>query len=317
MSWQPQPSRHGSPPGRRRLARGGCRLGSSYLAAKTAASAIGVLPTLSLRYLVATAALAVLWRFRRPVALARREVGVGVLLGVTQATVLGLETLGVSLTTATDAGLLISLTVVFTPVLESAARRDWLPAPFFVAAVLAVVGIALLVGGAGLRPPSPGDGLILAAAGVRAVHVTLLGRLTAGRASSTVSLTLVQLAVGAVIFSLPDLSGLGAAVISLDVRGWIAVGCLSLGCTVFAFLVQLWAVRRTSASRASLLMGTEPVWAVLVGLTLGGESLGLLAACGAGLIVVATTWGQRIESRHRGAAAVVVRPSPPVPVGAR
>jgi drug/metabolite transporter (DMT)-like permease len=211
---------------------------------------------------------------------------------------------------------LISLTIVFTPVLESAARQDWLPAPFFVAAVLAVVGIALLVGDTGLRPPSPGDGLILAAAGVRAVHVTLLGRLTAGRSSTTMGLTLVQLGVGAVVFSVMDLPGLGSAVGSLDLTTWAAVVFLSLGCSVFAFLVQLWAVRHTSASRASLLMGTEPVWAVLVGLTLGGEALGPLAACGAGLIVAATTWGQRIESRHRGASALAARRAPPVPVGA-
>jgi drug/metabolite transporter (DMT)-like permease len=288
--------------------------GSSYLAAKTAAAAIGVLPTLSLRYLLGAAALVIIRPLRRPARLCRREVAVGLLLGGTQATVLGLETLGVSLTTATDAGLLISLTIVFTPVLDSVARRNWLPGPFFIAAVLAVVGTALLLSKGGLHRPGLGDGLVLAAAGVRAVHVTLLGTLTAGRASSTLGLTLTQLGVGAVVFSAADLPGLGSAVGSLDLSTWADVVWLALGCGVCAFLVQLWAVRRTSASRASLLMGTEPLWAVLVGLSLGGETLGLLSACGAALIMAATTWGQRIESRHR--AAAVVTPSQDVLVGA-
>jgi drug/metabolite transporter (DMT)-like permease len=61
--------------------------------------------------------------------------------------VLSLETFGVAHTSATNAGLIISLTVVFTPVLSDAWSRTWLPGPFFVAAVSAVVGVGLLVSG--------------------------------------------------------------------------------------------------------------------------------------------------------------------------
>jgi drug/metabolite transporter (DMT)-like permease len=46
-------------------------------------------------------------------------------------------------------------------------------------------------------------------------------------------------------------------------------------------------------------MGTEPIWAVLVGVSLGSESLGLLGAAGAVLIIAGTYWGQRIETSHR------------------
>jgi drug/metabolite transporter (DMT)-like permease len=74
---------------------------------------------------------------------------------------------------------------------------------------------------------------------------------------------------------------------------------LGLASGVFAFLAQLWAIRRTSAARASLLMGTEPIWAVLVGVSLGNETLGLFGAIGAALIVAGTFWGQRIEATHR------------------
>jgi drug/metabolite transporter (DMT)-like permease len=72
---------------------------------------------------------------------------------------------------------------------------------------------------------------------------------------------------------------------------------------VFAFLAQMWAIRRTSAARASLLMGTEPIWAVLVGVSLGSETLGLIGAAGAILIVAGTFWGQRIEAGHRTSSA--------------
>jgi drug/metabolite transporter (DMT)-like permease len=70
-------------------------------------------------------------------------------------------------------------------------------------------------------------------------------------------------------------------------------------CSLFAFVVQLWAVQRTSASRASILMGTEPVWALLVGVVLAGEAIGPIGAGGAALIVAASYAGQAIERRHR------------------
>jgi drug/metabolite transporter (DMT)-like permease len=58
-------------------------------------------------------------------------------------------------------------------------------------------------------------------------------------------------------------------------------------------------VQRTSASRASLLLGTEPVWAVAIGILLAGEHLTVPAAIGAVLMLTGTTWGQSIERRHR------------------
>ena len=62
---------------------------------------------------------------------------------------------------------------------------------------------------------------------------------------------------------------------------------------------SMWAIRKTSSSRASLLLGTEPVWAVVVGLTLGGEKLLLLGFIGAALIIGSTYVGQEIELKSR------------------
>jgi drug/metabolite transporter (DMT)-like permease len=69
---------------------------------------------------------------------------------------------------------------------------------------------------------------------------------------------------------------------------WAQLVYLALFCSLFAFLSQTWAVQRTSASRASLLLGTEPIWAVAVGIGLGGERLTALAAAGALLMVAGT-----------------------------
>ena len=279
--------------------------GSSYLAAKVLVSDLGVLPVLALRYGAGVLALAAVLAVRR-VRPGRVEWGLGCVLGLSQAAVLGLETWGVAGTTATHAGLLISLTILLTPVVEGVVQRSWLPPAFFGAGTLALTGVALLLvrtgSGGGLHGPTAGDLLVLGAAVVRAGHVTALGRLTRTRPVDLVGLTFVQTVVGAVAFTVLDPAGLVAAVGSAGAGQWAGIGYLALACGVFAFLAQTWAVRRTSAARASLLLGTEPLWAVVVGVALGGEVLGAAGVAGAVLVVAGTAWGQRVEGAARTSA---------------
>jgi drug/metabolite transporter (DMT)-like permease len=154
---------------------------------------------------------------------------------------------------------------------------------------------------------------VIAAAAVRAFHVTASGHLTRTRAESSLGVVLVQMVVCAAVFTVMAGPDLPAAAARLDAAGWANVLFLGLLCSVFAFVVQLWAVRRTSASRASILMGTEPVWALLVGVLIAGEAIGALGVCGATLIIAASYVGQAVERRHRQMAAVVVRERAPAP----
>ncbi|MDQ1171801.1 drug/metabolite transporter (DMT)-like permease [Microbacterium testaceum] len=279
--------------------------GASFLAAKDLAAETGVAAAVSLRFLVAALALGIICLVRRERMPRGRGLAIAALLGCSQAAVIGLETAGVHLTSATNAGLLISLALVFTPVLESVAARAWLPRSYFVAAVAAIVGVALLVSGGGLRTPSIGDALVIAAAVVRAVHVTASARLTRGRHDSTLAVVFVQMVVCAATSSAVAGAQLPRAVAGLTASGWLDVVFLGLMCSVFAFVVQLWAVRRTSATRASILMGTEPVWALAVGVAIGGEAVGLPGYLGAALIIAASYAGQAIERRHRRSVAAV------------
>jgi drug/metabolite transporter (DMT)-like permease len=273
--------------------------GSSYLAAKTATAALPVLVVLFARYAVSALACGglVAARRRRP-GWTRAEVRLGALLGVTQAAVLVLETYGVAHTSAANAGLIISLTIVLTPLLDRTGGRPGLPPAFFGAAGLCVVAVGLLTAGTGLHAPRLGDALVLAAAVVRAGHVALVGRLTASRPVDPLHLTTVQTVLGSALF-LPAAVVHASDLVHCGAGTWAQLVHLALFCSVFAFLAQTWAVQRTSASRASLLLGTEPVWAVAVGIGLGGERLTLWASLGAVLMVAGTYWGQSVERAHR------------------
>ncbi|MEC4018094.1 DMT family transporter [Streptomyces sp. H27-D2] len=275
--------------------------GSTYLAAKELVTPSTVIAVLALRFLLTAVAMLPVC-VRRLKSATRNEVLTGMLLGVILAVILLLETFGIAHTSATNAGLIISLTIVMTPLLDSAVSRSWLPPHFFVAAVIAVVGVSLLASGSGFRPPSAGDWLVLAAAAVRAVHVTVMHRMSARKQYDTLNLTYVQMATAAVLFCLAGpLAGdsVGALAPRLGPGQWAILLYLALIGTVFAFFVQMWAVRTTSPSRVSLLLGTEPIWALLVGILLGGDRLGAYGAAGAALVLVGAGWGQRIERQHR------------------
>lgn len=274
--------------------------GSSYLAAKTATHALPVLVVLFARYAISGIACLALVAVRREGRYTRDEIRIGSLLGVTQAAVLVLETYGVAHTSAANAGLIISLTIVLTPLLDRTADNRRLPPRFFTATGVCLLAVTLLMAGSGFHAPRTGDLLMLAAAVVRAVHVVLVGRLTKGRVVRPLQLTAVQTVLGSALFALPASSGL-PRLTEIDAAVWGQLVYLALLCSVFAFLAQTWAVQNTSASRASLLLGTEPVWAVAVGIGLGGEKVTVLAGLGAALMVTGTYWGQSIERTHRTA----------------
>jgi drug/metabolite transporter (DMT)-like permease len=258
--------------------------GSSYLAAKTATASTPVLTVLFVRYAISAAALLLFVR-----RISRKELRIGGVLGLTQAAVLILETYGVTHTSAANAGLIISLTLILTPVLD----RRRLPPRFYLAAATCVIAVGLLMSSHGLHVPGIGDLLMLAAAVVRAGHVALVGRLATDL--RPLQLTTVQTLVGTALFAAPAVHHLPA----IPGVGWLQMTYLALFCSVFAFLVQTWAVQRTSASRASLLLGTEPIWAVAIGIGLGSEHLTITAALGAVLLLAGTTWGQSIERNTR------------------
>lgn len=272
--------------------------GASYLSAKAITPYATVPAMLSVRFAIATLAMILIWLVRRN-KFSRTDLLLGTLFGLTQSAIMTVETYGLKITSATNAGLLISLTIIFTPIMESAWSKRWLPRSFFVAAVGAIVGVALLVTGNGIQEPNFGDLLLFIAAIVRAVHVTAQGLLTKGKSASSFNMILMQCLTATVVFFVVDIQGAFDAINSFGPAQWAGTLFLALFCSVFAFVAQLWAIRRTSASRSSLLLATEPIWAVVIAVLFGGETLAIIGILGAVVIIVSTYIGQGIESRHR------------------
>ena len=273
--------------------------GATYLVTKDLGNVGSIGGMLAIRFTIAAAALWIYARFFKRDKIQRQEVIMGLVFGLSQTVVLNLEAQSVHFTSATNGGLIIGVSIITVPILESIWRRNWLPTQFFIATLIALVGLVLLVVGNGLVKPNIGDLLMFIAMVIRTFHFVILGHLTQGKSYSPVNITTIMVSTsGLVMLVLNPVEAMQTAS-SYNTSNWLTMIFLALLCTSFAFIGMNWAVKHTSASRASLLLGTEPVWSTILAVVIGGELIGPMGVIGALLIIGGTYWGQAIESRHR------------------
>lgn len=217
----------------------------------------------------------------------------GLLLGTVLLAIFLCETFGVALTSASNAAFLISLCVVLTPFVEWLMLRQRPENNAFIAAGVSLCGALLLTGGAAITM-NAGDKLILGAALLRAVMVCLTKKLMQHRNVPALALTAVQtgvVAAGSLALLLATRQGIPA--LPQSAAFWGATLYLVLFCTLFAFFAQNYAVKRLTPTRASLLMGTEPLFGALFAMLWLQESLTPAGWLGGLLIVGASVWATR------------------------
>lgn len=263
--------------------------GTSYGVAKGALAFYPVLGFLAVRFgLTFVLLLPTLLRASAP---ERRDaLAAGLPLGGLMLGIFLCETFGLAHTQASNAAFLISLCVVFTPFAEWLLLGHRPERAMFAFAAISLVGALLLSGGlTGVW--GGGDALMLAAAALRAVTVCQTTRLTRNRRAPALALTAVQagvITVGCLTLALWQPAALPP--LPLDASFWIACAYLVLGCTVFAFVAQNWALQRSSPTRVGILMGSEPAFGALFAVMWLGEGLSAAGWLGGALIVGAALW---------------------------
>jgi drug/metabolite transporter (DMT)-like permease len=248
--------------------------GWTFVLVKDALTHYPTLPFLQLRFILAFLVMAVLVR-RLPT---RRELWVGVVAGAVLAAGYLTQTVGLTITSPGNSGLITGLFVVFTPLIDRifGVKLRWFT---LTAVAIALTGTVLLVGG-----PSGfglGDLLTVACAFFYALHLVLLSRWSPGLRPAT--LAMLQMGTGAVIFS----AGGSWSLTSPAPDVWLAIVVTGVFASALAFYIQTWAQQHLSASRTALILTTEPAWAVVAAVVLAGQRFGLLQAAGAALMLVA------------------------------
>jgi drug/metabolite transporter (DMT)-like permease len=227
----------------------------------------------------------------------------GLLLGGLIFVAYVLQTVGLRLTTATNAGFITGLYVVFTPLLGLVAFRQAAGRGVWTAVCMSVVGLTLLsTATLGAFRPHVGDLLVLASALVWAAHVVALGRFAPRHPARL--LALAQMAATAALHLIFAVSS------GLEPRAaWDAAPLLVItgvfGSGV-AYTLQIVAQRELSPARAAVILSGESLASAFLSLIWLGEHLAAHQWAGAMLIVAAMVVSET-SARRRA-------PAPPIPV---
>ncbi|MFD2371194.1 DMT family transporter [Brevibacillus sp. GCM10020057] len=254
--------------------------GSSYLFMQMGLTDLSTFNLIGLRFGIAFVIAACIF-YRRLLQTTRKTLGHALILGAILFVVFATVTEGVKTTTASQAGFLVSLTVIFVPLLSILLKHKPQTRVFF-GAGLAVVGIALLTLNESLRI-SMGDALCIATALFYATHIIVTGRLAPQ--SDAIALGVCQLGfaaafgfVSSLFFESPRLPH--------TPKAWLAVLVLSVLCSAIGFVVQTVAQKYTSPTHTGLIFSLEPVFAALFAFLLSGETLSIRGYIGAALVLL-------------------------------
>jgi len=266
--------------------------------------AIELLPTMAfLGYRFLPAALLMALIFRRQLrALSPAGWRAGAGMGVFLTAGYVFQTLGLEQTTASNAGFITGMMVVFTPLLGALFLAERMSRVAWGAAAVSVLGLFLLSGAGGefrLR----GDGLVLLCALAFAGHILVTSR--AVRAHDVGGLVVVQLAVcGAICLAIGAVAGDLEAPKGSTV--WSALIVTSLVASALGFFIQTYAQKHASPARTALILASEPAFAGFFGWLLADERLSALSLVGAVLILTAIVAVELIPR---------LRPPRPLPEG--
>lgn len=254
--------------------------GSTFFLIKNVVARMPVADFLAVRFVVAAVVMLVLF-FRPVVQLGRTQMLRGLLLGVVYGAGQLLQTWGLLLIAPSVSGFVTGMYVVFTPILAMLLLRHRLPGVVWLAVLFATGGLALLsLNGVSV---DLGVWLTLASALMYGLHIVGLGQWSrGGEAFGMSAVQMVAIAIVCLLASLPH----GPA-LPPDCSAWFAVLYMALIAGAGAMLMQTWAQAHMPATRAAIVMTTEPVFAAAFAVVFGSDLLTWRMLVGGGLVLAA------------------------------
>jgi drug/metabolite transporter (DMT)-like permease len=284
------------------MAGGGALLlwGGTAVANKIAVGHMDAMTAGVLRSLLAgliAAGIAVVWRlpFPKPA----RQRGLLVLSGITSFAVWPLLlSLGLGLTTASHAALIMAMIPVFTGLIAAGFERNWPRAGWWIGIAIAVVGAfflvfyrgggALLTGGGSVT----GDLIILSGAGICALGYVAGGKLTP--VIGTWSTTFWGLAIATVVL-IPTFALLAPRTdwSAVGIGGWGAIAYLTFMSSLLGYAGWFWALGHGGIARIGSWQLAQPVITLALAVMVLGETLTWPLLVAASAILVGTAIAQR------------------------
>lgn len=255
--------------------------GSTFVLIKDVVGRMSVVDFLAVRFAIAAVVMLLLFGvhvLRLGRAQQLRGLALGVLYGFAQ----WLQTEGLARTSPSVSGFVTGMYVVITPILALLIFRQRMPLTTWLAAVLATIGLGVLA----LNGFEVDTGVLLtlASAALYALHIVGLGHWSkTGEAFGMSAVQMVGIAAVCIAATLPH----HGPALPPDGKAWVAVLYMALVAGAFAMLVQTWAQAHMPATRAAIVMTTEPVFAAGFAVLLGVDALTTRMIGGGALVLVA------------------------------
>jgi drug/metabolite transporter (DMT)-like permease len=201
----------------------------------------------------------------------------GVLLFI----VFALSLFGLELTSASNAGFILSLTVVLVPIFSSIVEKSLPSRAVRIAIICTLVGISILTIQDSLTF-NLGDLFIAIAAISYSIYLILNSKFT--KQVESISYGVYQLGFAGIIavilcllFEVPQIPDTSL--------GWIAILSLGIICTAFCFIAQSVVQQYTSPTHTGLIFSLEPIFASIFAVLFLGELITVQLLVGGTLIL--------------------------------
>ena len=256
--------------------------GTTFVVIKEALDTISVPLLLALRFTLAGLLLA--WA-----GWDKRAVIPALLLGLLSFAGFLTQTIGLSITSASNAAFITGFSVILTPLVGRLLWRHEVAPRVFAAAGVALVGLALITLQDGPAAINGGDMLVLVTALTYAVYIVYLGEVARKvRGTALAFMQHLPMALLAWLWALPQVGDLAA----VPVTTYLAIIYLAVVATALVAVIQTYAQRVVPAHLTALIFVLEPAFAALFAYLTLGERLGTLGWIGGGLMLFAMVVAQ-------------------------
>lgn len=225
--------------------------------------------------------------------------------GICMATAYITCNLALSWTSATNVGFLMSLPVIFAPILALLIYKVKYRLIHIPVQIVVVIGLYLLC--------FDGEKLVFGKGEITALitAISIAGALVFGEESlkqlDAVALSAVQAGITALI-SLPCALIIENTeiLVHVTIPAWLVVLYLAIFCTNIAYMLQNSALKYISASTVSMLQCTQPILTAIISYLLLREKLSTLGIIGASIIILCIIAENIITTKEQSASKNLV-----------
>ncbi len=255
--------------------------GSSYLFMKVGLDSLGDFTLIALRFGIAFL-LAGLLFIKRISKTNVKTIFYSFILGTILFIAFTALTAGMRSTAVSNTGFLVSLSVIFVPIISAVFFKQIFEKRLIIGVLTALLGIALLSLNSKLQL-GPGDLLCILCALCYSFHIIITGKVT--KHVDSIVLGVLQLGfcgawgiLFSFLFETPHLPNSSAA--------WASILALSIFCSALGFTIQTIAQQHTTATHTGLIFSLEPIFAAIFAFVFIGETLSTRGYIGAVVVFI-------------------------------